>query len=64
MTLNIQEDINGKISQLYADVLEAIRRSPYFTTDAEKACIKGISLNDLFYTLLSSKPYRKMATSL
>ena len=36
-----QEDINGKISKLFADVIDSIRRSHYITQDPEKACIKG-----------------------
>ena len=36
-----KEDINGKISKLFSDVLDSIKRSHYYTTNADKACIKG-----------------------
>ena len=38
-------DQNGPISKNYQKILESIRRSPYYTTDAEKACIKGTLQN-------------------
>ena len=35
------KDDYGPLSKNYQKVLDSIRRSPYFTNDATKACIKG-----------------------
>ena len=44
-----QEDINGKISKLFADVIDSIKRSHYITTDPDRACIKGKQFICLLY---------------
>ena len=35
------KDDYGPLSKNYQKVLDSIRRSPYYTNDASKACIKG-----------------------
>ena len=44
-----KEDINGKISKLFSDVLDSIKRSHYYTTNADKACIKGLFQSCYFF---------------
>lgn len=54
-----KEDINGKISKLFSDVLDSIKRSHYYTTNADKACIKVLAIDSMDRDPLSKERFVK-----
>jgi len=54
-----QEDINGKISKLFADVIDSIKRSHYITDDPERACVKVLTIDAMDRDPLSKDRFVK-----